>query len=105
MNNLEFKPMLSPKKMIHKGIFGGTYFSKLIKINDFPNDWFDGLDEKYYLSEKYNKELEIHLCSQFFYLHHKCDHHMKFPFHICANSFGKFLKRVFAIFFRFIYSF
>ena len=57
MNNLEFKPMLSPKKMIHKGIFGGTYFNKLIKINDFPNDWFDGLDEKYYLSKKYNKEL------------------------------------------------
>jgi len=57
MNNLEFKPMLSPKKMIHKGIFGGTYFNKLIKINDFPNDWFDGLDEKYYLSEKYNKDI------------------------------------------------
>ena len=57
MNNLEFKPMLSPKEMIHKGIFGGTYFNKLIKINDFPNDWFDGLNKKYYLSENYNKEL------------------------------------------------
>ena len=39
MNNLEFKPMLSPKKMIHKGIFGGTYFNKLIKINSKIRLW------------------------------------------------------------------
>ena len=51
--------MFSPKEMIHKGIFGGTYFSKLIKISDFPKEWFDGLDEKYYLSKKYQKKLNF----------------------------------------------
>ena len=70
MNNLEFKPMLSPKKMIHKGIFGGTYFSKLIKINDFPNDWFDGLDEKYYLSEKNVSILQKGYFLLFVFLNH-----------------------------------
>jgi hypothetical protein len=54
MNTIDFNPMLTPKEMLHKGIFGGTYFNQLIKINDFPSHWFDELDKKYYLSKNYN---------------------------------------------------
>ena len=54
---MEFNPMLTPKEMLYKGIFGGTYFSQLININDFPSIWFDNLDKKYYLSENYNIEV------------------------------------------------
>ena len=54
---MEFNPMLTPKEMLHKGIFGGTYFSQLININDFPSIWFDKLDKNYYLSENYNIEV------------------------------------------------
>ena len=38
---LSFKPMLTPKEMLHKGIFGGTYFSRLVDHKDFPQDWFN----------------------------------------------------------------
>ena len=48
-----FKPMLTPKQMLHKGIFGGTYFNQLVDYRIFPKDWFKGLDESYYLSKKY----------------------------------------------------
>ena len=44
---MEFDPMLTPKEMLHKGIFGGTYFSKLINIKDFPSNWFDKIDKSY----------------------------------------------------------
>ena len=54
--NMKFNPMLTPKKMLQKGIFGGTYFSRLIDIEDFPNNWFCELDKKYYLSKNYNIE-------------------------------------------------
>ena len=47
---LSFKPMLTPKEMLHKGIFGGTYFSRIVSHKDFPEDWFDGLDSSFYLS-------------------------------------------------------
>ena len=50
---LSFKPMLTPKEMLHKGIFGGTYFSRIVSHKDFPEDWFDGLDSSFYLSDKY----------------------------------------------------
>ena len=50
---LSFKPMLTPKEMLHKGIFGGTYFSRIVSHQDFPDDWFDGLDSSFYLSDKY----------------------------------------------------
>ena len=31
-----FKPMLTPKEMIRMGVFGGTYFSKLVDYRTFP---------------------------------------------------------------------
>ena len=50
---MEFKPMLTPKEMLHKGIFGGTYFAELIDYKDFPEDWFEDLEESAYKSKKY----------------------------------------------------
>ncbi len=50
---IEFKPMLAPQEMISRGIFGGTYFSKLIDYRDFPDTWFENLDENLYRSDKY----------------------------------------------------
>jgi hypothetical protein len=50
---IEFKPMLAPQEMIARGIFGGTYFSKLIDYRDFPDSWFENLDENLYRSDKY----------------------------------------------------
>jgi len=38
---MEFKPMLTPKEMLHKGIFGGTYFAELVDYKEFPEDWLD----------------------------------------------------------------
>ncbi len=43
--------MLTPKEMLHKGIFGGTYFAELIDYKDFPEDWFEDLDESAYKSK------------------------------------------------------
>ena len=50
---MEFRPMFTPKEMLHKGIFGGTYFAELVDYKDFPEDWFKGLDESAYKSTKY----------------------------------------------------
>ena len=47
MSQLEFQPMLTPKEMLEKGIFGGTYFAELIDHRDFPEDWFKKLDASY----------------------------------------------------------
>ena len=56
---MEFKPMLTPKEMLHKGIFGGTYFTELVDYKDFPQDWFDGLDESSYKSTKYLTKVNL----------------------------------------------
>ena len=48
MSQLEFQPMLTPKEMLEKGIFGGPYFAELIDHTDFPEDWFKKLDASYY---------------------------------------------------------
>ena len=45
--------MFTPKEMLHKGIFGGTYFAELVDYKEFPEDWFKGLDESAYKSTKY----------------------------------------------------
>ena len=50
---MEFRPMLTPKEMLHKGIFGGTYFAELVDHTKFPGDWFEGLEESTYKSKKY----------------------------------------------------
>tara|TARA_B100000029_G_scaffold460767_1_gene491989 strand:+ start:132 stop:650 length:519 start_codon:yes stop_codon:yes gene_type:complete len=50
---MKFNPMLTPKEMLHRGIFGGTYFNSLIDPKEFPDDWFNDLDESFYLSDYY----------------------------------------------------
>ena len=50
---MNFEPMFTPKEMLQKGIFGGTYFSRLVDHKEFPEDWFNDLDEKFFLSKKY----------------------------------------------------
>ena len=56
---MNFSPMLTPKEMLHKGIFGGTYFSELIDYKEFPDDWFQGIDKNFYCSEKYRIEVNF----------------------------------------------
>ena len=54
-----FKPMLTPKQMLKKGIFGGTYFNQLVDYRKFPKDWFLELDDIYFLSKKYEKNINF----------------------------------------------
>ncbi len=50
---MTFEPMFTPKEMLEKGIFGGTYFAELINHKDFPEEWFENIDESFYKSDKY----------------------------------------------------
>ena len=54
-----FKPMLTPKQMLIKGIFGGTYFNQLVDYRKFPKNWFSEIDKSYYLSIDYNRKLNF----------------------------------------------
>ena len=61
---MDFNPNLSPKEIIRIGSFGGIYFydeGGRIDINykEFPSDWFDGLEESFYLSKKYNRKINF----------------------------------------------
>ena len=56
---MKFNPMLTPKEMLHKGIFGGTYFSDLIDYKEFPNDWFEGIHKNFYCSTKYRNDVNF----------------------------------------------
>ena len=63
----EFRPRLTPKQMLHSGVFGGCYMNpsggkkgKLypkggipIDYKEYPQDWFEGLDKSLYLSKRY----------------------------------------------------
>jgi len=53
IKKMRFQPMFTPKEMLHRGICGGTYFNNSFDLKEFPADWFNGLDERYYLSPKY----------------------------------------------------
>ena len=57
----EFAPMLTPKEMLSRGIFGGTYFSQLVDPADFPSDWFDGLEGDMYHADRYRADLNLSL--------------------------------------------
>lgn len=39
---LDFRPDLTPKQMLHLGVFGGDYFPEV--SDEFPPDWFDGVE-------------------------------------------------------------
>ena len=61
---MDFTPNLSPKEIIRLGSFGGIYFydeQGRIDINykEFPSDWFNGLEESFYLSKKYNRKINF----------------------------------------------
>ena len=61
---MDFTPNLSPKEIIRLGSFGGIYFydeqGKIdINYKEFPSDWFDGLEESFYLSKKYNRKINF----------------------------------------------
>ena len=61
---MNFEPNLTPKQIIKMGSFGGTYFNPTnheIKIDykEFPSEWFDGIPKKYYLSSKYDRNINF----------------------------------------------
>ena len=61
---MKFSPNLTPKEVIQSGSFGGTYFNKTkqnihINSNEFPKEWFKGLNENQYESEKYNRKVNF----------------------------------------------
>ncbi|MDG2341640.1 MAG: hypothetical protein P8L24_01040 [Cytophagales bacterium] len=61
---MDFSPNLSPKEIIRLGSFGGIYFydeGGRIDINhkEFPSEWFNGLDKSFYISKKYDREINF----------------------------------------------
>jgi len=61
---MSFHPNLSPKEIIKMGSFGGIYFNSSktnidIDYKEFPSDWFSDVPKKFYLSDKYNKNINF----------------------------------------------
>ena len=61
---MRFEPNLTPKQVIQMGSFGGIYFNPTnncinIDHKEFPSEWFQGLEKKYYASNKYHKEINF----------------------------------------------
>lgn len=60
---LDFNPILTPREIIERGSFGGSYFGIPIEeytnfdYNKLFNILFDGLDDSLYLTEKYTPKL------------------------------------------------
>ena len=64
----EFRPSLTPAECIANGVFGGCYFNPrggkpgifhpddgvAVGVDEFPAEWFSGVDESLYLSRRYN---------------------------------------------------
>ena len=43
---MEFRPMITPKEILRKGIFWGIYFAELVDHKDFPKDYSDWFQKK-----------------------------------------------------------
>ena len=59
---MDFSPNLTPKEIIQLGSFGGIYFNNEngkidIDFNEFPSNWFEGLNKNQHKSEKYDKNV------------------------------------------------
>jgi hypothetical protein len=51
-----FKPDLTPKQMLHLGVFGGKYMTDCANGNEFPLDWFESVK---LCSEKHDPKLNF----------------------------------------------
>ena len=56
---MDFKPQLTPKKMLEYGVFGGSYLGDTIK--EYPKSWFTNAK----LSKAFNVKLN-YLCQLFY---------------------------------------
>lgn len=70
--HVKFSPNLTPKECIQSGIFGGIYFnpkggrpgilgpSVKITHKEFPEDWFEGLDDDMFKGNVYDKRKNMY---------------------------------------------
>jgi hypothetical protein len=61
--DLRFYPQYEPKEIIQLGSFGGIYFDPNFKgmhIENYPKDWFKGLNDNQYCSSTYDKNVNLY---------------------------------------------